>query len=203
MTNRGSRVGHVWYPWLREFWLDELLCLYVPWFPHHSCNNNGVVVRILITNPCRKPCTVHSAHERQCVLAVISTISTGYGKSAVSCLPFLLAQCCYPPQLGLGICLYCDSQGSTDRFCPISSSSTVHLPQLELWITGWKWDLKMEKSSIQAKPPWWGYLASWDVFLCIQFSAGTKGSVTVQVSHTRLITGVVREHRSHMTWLWV
>lgn len=96
---------------------------------------------------------------------------------------------------------YCDSQGSTDRFCPISSSSTVHLPQLELWIKGWKWDLKMEKSSIQAKPPWWGYLASWDIFLCIQFSASTKGSVTLQVNHTSLITGVVGEHRSHMTWL--
>ena len=100
-------VGRVWYLWLRQFWLDKLLCLCVPSFPHHRCSSKDVLVRILVINPCREPRTAHSAHQRQCALAVIDTSSLDL--ESLCCLPCLLAQCSYLSQLSWGICLYCDS----------------------------------------------------------------------------------------------
>ena len=52
-----TKVGRVWPSWLRQFWLDKLLRLCAPQFPHHRCNSKDVLVRILVISPCREPRT--------------------------------------------------------------------------------------------------------------------------------------------------
>lgn len=37
--------------------------LHVSWFPPHECNNNNVVMRMLMIKTCTEPCTVHSTRE--------------------------------------------------------------------------------------------------------------------------------------------